>query len=94
MDYLPLIRYNWCSADTVKTEQHFPDIRDDIEYVDLVDLTLWFVTSGGLMGYFDVFGELQEPCFVGLGREVRNVENDNQNKYNCNEICKQKQVNM
>jgi hypothetical protein len=46
------------------------------------------MTSGGLMGYYDVFGELQERCFVGLGREVRNAENDNQYKYDCNEICK------
>jgi hypothetical protein len=73
MDYLRLIRYNGCNAETAKTELHFPDIRDGDEYVDLVDLTLWFVTSGGLMGYFDVFGELQECCFVGLGREVRNA---------------------
>jgi hypothetical protein len=46
------------------------------------------MTSGGLMGYYDGFGELQERCFVGLRREVRNAENDNQNKCNYNEICK------
>jgi hypothetical protein len=82
MDYLPLIRYNGCSADTVKIELCFPDTRDGVEYVDLVDLAVGFVTSGGLVGYFGVFRGLQRRCFVGLGREVRSAENDNQNKYN------------
>jgi hypothetical protein len=50
-----------------------------VSYVDLVDLTHGFVTSGGLMGYYDVFGVLQERCFVGSGLEVYNAENDNQN---------------
>lgn len=59
-----------------------------VSYVDLVDLTLGFVTSGGLMGYYDVFGELHERCFVGLGRDVGNAEDDSQDKYNYNEICK------
>jgi hypothetical protein len=50
---------------------------DGVEYVDLVDLAHGFVTSGGLMGYFDIY---RNVSLVGLGREVCSAEHDNQNK--------------